>query len=99
MKTVSPLNDNMILDAPEPEDHQPPDGDCRASACSALDLLRIRSLVADKEMLVSRANNDLAVGGYWLGDYEGWAREIQGEIDAILKQNTEGGRGEAVDPS
>jgi len=58
-----------------------------ASACSALDLLRIRALVADKEMLVSRANNDLAVGGYWLGDYEGWAREIQGEIDAILKQN------------
>jgi hypothetical protein len=59
------------------------------SPCSALDLLRIRALVADKEMLVSRANNDLAVGGYWLGDYEGWAREIQGEIDAILKQNAE----------
>jgi len=34
MKTVSPLNDHMILDAPEPEDHQPPDGDCRAFACS-----------------------------------------------------------------
>jgi len=58
-----------------------------ASACSALDILMIRSLVADKEMLVSRANNDLSVGGYWLGDYEGGAREIQGEIDAILKQN------------
>ena len=63
--------------------------DCRASVCSAVDLLRIRALVADKEMLVSRANNDLAVGGYWLGDYEGWAREIQGEIDAILKQNAD----------
>lgn len=36
MKTVSPLNDHMILDAPEPEDHQPPDGDCRASACSPI---------------------------------------------------------------
>jgi len=24
----------MILDAPEPEDHQPPDGYCRASVCS-----------------------------------------------------------------
>jgi hypothetical protein len=34
MKHPSPLNDQMILDAPEPEDHQPPDGDCRASACS-----------------------------------------------------------------
>ena len=62
----------------------------RSSDCSALDILRIRSLIADKEMLISRANNDLAVGGYWLGDYEGWAREIQGEIDAILKQNSKG---------
>ena len=38
MKTVSPLNDHMILDAPEPEDHQPPDGDCSASVCSAFQI-------------------------------------------------------------
>ena len=34
MKAISPMNDHMRSDAPEQEDHQPPDGDCRASACS-----------------------------------------------------------------
>jgi hypothetical protein len=48
-------------------------------------LLRIRSLVADKEMEVATANRELALGG-WLSDHQGAIRAIDAEIEHIATQ-------------
>jgi len=66
MKTVSPLNDHMILDAPEPEDHQPPDGDCRASVCS----LRVALKEIANQMLTDEMEPAMVKYADWKGGYE-----------------------------
>lgn len=56
-------------------------------ALLAVRLLRIRSLIADKEMVTARANLDLQRGGDWCQDYQEWHRQIdlgiEAEIDAL----------------
>ena len=48
-------------------------------------LLRIRSLIADKEMEVAKANRENSMGG-WLSDHEAAARAIDAEIEHYAGQ-------------
>ena len=48
--------------------------------------LRIRSLIADKELVTARANRDLQVGIDWCQDYHEWHRQIDTEINALLSE-------------
>lgn len=57
-----------------------------AVASSELVSLRIRSLIADKEMVTAQANLDLARGGEWRCDYAAWHGQIDAEIQELLKQ-------------
>ena len=50
-------------------------------------LLRIRSLIADKEMEVAKANRENSMGG-WLSDHEGAVRAIDSEIECYAEQIT-----------
>lgn len=56
-----------------------------------LTTLRIRSLVADKEMVVAQANLSLARAGEWAVNYAEWSRQyaewsrqIDSEIQALI---------------
>ena len=49
--------------------------------------LRIRLLIADKEMITAKANLDLARGGKWLSDYQAQHKEIDSEIKALFENN------------
>ncbi len=46
-------------------------------------LLKIRSLIANKEMVTARANLDLARGGEWIQDYLAWQAHIDSEISQL----------------
>ena len=48
--------------------------------------LRIRSLIADKEMVTATANLDLVRGGEWRCDYQAWHGKIDTEINALLSE-------------
>ena len=50
-------------------------------------MLRIRSLIADKEMVTAQANLDLARSGEWRCDYAAWHGQIDAEIKELLKQH------------
>ena len=50
-------------------------------------MLRIRSLISDKEMVTAQANLDLARSGEWLFDYAAWHGQIDAEIKELLKQH------------
>ena len=49
-----------------------------------LTFLRIRSLIADKEMVTAQANHDLAIGGEWRMDYAAWHGTLDAEIQRLL---------------
>lgn len=70
----------------DPEASEAPSGEQVAS--DALFALRIRSLIADKEMITARANDALARGGQWDCDYHAWYQEVDSEIQYLLKANT-----------
>lgn len=48
--------------------------------------LRVRSLIADKEMITAQANLDLARSGEWRCDYAAWHGQIDAEIQELLKK-------------
>ena len=48
--------------------------------------LKIRSLIADKEMATATANLDLARGGQWQCDYNQWHRELNYEIEELMEK-------------
>ena len=48
--------------------------------------LRIRSLIADKEMVTATANLDLTRGGEWRCDYQAWHGEIDAKIEALFSE-------------
>ena len=52
---------------------------------SALRLLQIRSLVANKEMQVATANRELALGG-WIQDHQLVINQLDAEIEHITEQ-------------
>jgi len=72
-------------------------GDCPSAPCSRLRIprhlleLRIRSAIADKEMVTAMANRDLQCGDGWRYDYAEWHREVSKEIEElfILSANSE----------
>ena len=46
-------------------------------------LLKINSLIVDKQMVVSLANRDLELGG-WRCDYDQWRGQLDVEINTLL---------------
>ena len=72
-----------------PEDREA-EGDCPAAPCSRSKIprhlleLRIRSAIADKEMVTAMANRDLQCGDGWRCDYAEWHREISKEIEELF---------------
>jgi len=48
--------------------------------------LKIRSLIADKEMATAIANMNIAHNGEWLGDYPAWHAQIDQQIQALFEQ-------------
>ena len=46
--------------------------------------LRIRSAIADKEMVMAMANRDLQCGDGWRCDYAEWHREVSKEIEKLF---------------
>ena len=48
--------------------------------------LRIRSLISDKDMVTAQANMDLSRSGEWKYDYAAWHRQLDEEIQELLKQ-------------
>ena len=48
-------------------------------------ILGIRSLIADKEMEVAKANRETSMGG-WLSDHDAAARAIDAEIEFYTEQ-------------
>jgi hypothetical protein len=57
-----------------------------AGSLDALVSLRIRSLIADKEMVTAQANLDLARSGEWRCDYSAWHGQIDAEIEKLFDQ-------------
>jgi len=56
-----------------------------AVGCSALlATLKIRSLIADKEMITAQANYETQRFGEWRMDYPGWHDQIDKEIEALF---------------
>lgn len=51
-----------------------------------LKLLKIRSLIADKEMVIATANMDLTRGDQWRCDYSSWQQSINAEIAELMKE-------------
>jgi len=49
-------------------------------------VLKIRSLIADKEMVTAQANLDIARGGEWRSDYADWHRHLDTEVQSLLEQ-------------
>ena len=68
------------------QDNQSKTEGLAAVALDPLVSLRIRSLIADKEMVTAQANLDLARGGEWRCDYAAWHGQIDAEIQQLLKQ-------------
>lgn len=60
----------------------------RKQSSSNIDILilRIRSLIADKEMVTAQANHDLARFGEWRFDYSAQNDLINAEINALLEE-------------
>lgn len=52
----------------------------------ALLALRIRSLIADKEMITAQANETLGRCGAWNCDYNAWYQEIDTELQELFKK-------------
>ena len=48
--------------------------------------LRIRSLIADKEMVTAIANLELARAGEWRQDYQAWHGQIDKEIEELFSK-------------
>ena len=48
--------------------------------------LKIRSLIADKEMVTATANMNLSRGGEWLCDYSAWHAQIDQRIETLLEE-------------
>ena len=48
--------------------------------------LRIRSLIADKEMITAIANLDIARAGEWRQDYQAWHGQIDKEIEELFSE-------------
>lgn len=48
--------------------------------------LRIASLIADKAMIISSANRDLACYGEWRTDYNAWHEQAESELQALFSQ-------------
>ena len=48
--------------------------------------LKIRSLIADKEMVTATANMNLSRGGEWLCDYSAWHAHIDQQIETLLER-------------
>jgi hypothetical protein len=48
--------------------------------------LRIRSLIADKEMVTATANLDIARAGEWGQDYQAWHGQIDKEIEELFSK-------------
>lgn len=48
--------------------------------------LKIRSLIADKEMVTAQANLDLVRAGEWRCDYSAWHGSITEEIKPIMDE-------------
>ena len=55
---------------------------------SGLVMLRIQSLIADKEMVTAQANRDISMSGEWQCDYTEWYRQIDDEIKRLFDQFT-----------
>jgi hypothetical protein len=75
----------------EPHDSDTPQkADCPSAPCSRLRIprhlleLRIRSAIADKEMVTAMANRDLQCGDGWRCDYAEWHREVSKEIEELF---------------
>lgn len=49
-------------------------------------LLKLRALVADKELVVARANMETQRYGEWSMDHQTIAAAIQADIEAVLRQ-------------
>jgi hypothetical protein len=49
-------------------------------------VLKIRSLVADKEMVTAQANRDMTCGDGWRTDYAAWHGQLDAEIQSLLDQ-------------
>ena len=56
----------------------------RGNLHTELLVLKIRSLIADKEMVTAQANLDLARGGEWRTDYAAWHVQFEVEIQSLL---------------
>lgn len=53
-------------------------------------ILKIRSLIADKEMVIAQANHDLARFGAWQFDYSAQNGQIDAEIQELLDEMAKG---------
>jgi hypothetical protein len=49
-------------------------------------VLKIRSLIADKEMVTAQANRDMTCGDGWRTDYAAWHGQLDAEIQSLLDQ-------------
>lgn len=54
-----------------------------------LRLLKIRSLISQKEMITAEANMDLARRGEWSCNYAEWHRQIDEEISKLFDAGKE----------
>jgi hypothetical protein len=62
----------------------------RSGSLHVLLALKIRSLIADKEMIVASANRDITQYGEWRTDYNAWHMQTESELQALLSEaNTE----------
>ena len=48
--------------------------------------LKIRSLIADEEMVTAAANMSLQQYGQWNCDYQAWHREIDKELSELFEK-------------
>lgn len=83
------MNQNQTESKPKPAE-QPTDEGLDGTPCSRLRIprhlieLRIRSAIADKEMVTAMANRDLQYGDGWRCDYTEWHREVSKEIEELF---------------
>ena len=54
--------------------------------CTALVALRIRSLIADKEMIIASANRDITQYGEWRTDYNAWHAQTDRELQSLFSE-------------
>jgi len=53
-------------------------------------LLKIRNLIADKEMIRAMADRDLLLGG-WTMDYSTWRLQVDDDLQKLFSQLKKGG--------